>query len=269
MIKKLPISAMIVGYNEEKFLLACLKSINFCDEIFYTDLGSTDDSIKIAEQHKAKIFYRDRANVPSCEMVQTELVNYTKNDWVIFIDPDEVVDNDLQQQIINEFEKITADNLIGAVRVPWQFYYKKKKLLGTVWGGSNKKYFLVNKQRFDFLPIIHYGRTLKKGYRSYDMLENEHKTNVLHHYWMNSLKVFLQKHKRYLKNEGTDNYNAGIRVGIKKVLETPFKEFYQSFINKKGYKDGFTGFFLSSFWAYYKTHIAVDILQIQNKKKSR
>ncbi len=269
MINKLPISAMIVGYNEEKLLPKCLASIDFCDEILYTDLGSTDNSIKIAEQYKATIYKRNKANVPSCEMVQTEVVNYTKNDWVVFIDPDEVVDKDLQQQIRNEFDKISKSGIIGAVTVPWQFYFKNKKLLGTVWGGSNKKFFLVNKYRFDFLPIIHYGRILKKEFSNFDIIENKNKTNILHHYWMNSYEVFLQKHKRYLKNEGKDNYNAGIRMGIKKTILTPFSAFIESFINRKGYKDGFAGLFLSIFWAYYKTHIALNILQIQIQEKKR
>ncbi len=268
-MNKLSITAMVVGYNEALFLDGCLQSINFCDEIFYTDLGSTDNSINIAGQYNARIYSRDRATVPSCEIVQAEVVHYTKNDWVIFIDPDEVVDKDLQKQIIDEFTKISFSETIGAVTVPWQFYFKKRKLSGTVWGGSNKKYFLVNKHRFDFLPIIHYGRILKQEFTCYDILENENKTNVLHHYWMNTLKVFLQKHRRYLKNEGKDNYNAGIRVGIKKVFFTPFQEFYESFVNKKGYKDGLTGLFLSSFWAYYKTHIALDILRIQKQKNKQ
>lgn len=257
---------MIVGYNEALLLTACLQSINFCDEIFYTDLGSTDNSIKIAEQYKAKIYYRDRANVPSCEMVQTEIVNYTKNDWVIFIDPDERVDETLKKQIFNEFDNIITNNKIGAVIVPWKFYFKMHQLRGTVWGQNNQKELLVNKNRFHFLPITHYGRKLKKGFLNYTILPNSSSTNILHHYWMNSINTFLKKHNRYLKNEGRDNYNAGIRVGLKKVLMTPLKEFYQSFINKKGYKDGFTGLFLSIFWAYYKTHIAIDILKIQKKK---
>lgn len=260
---------MVVGYNEASLLEACLQSINFCDEIFYTDLGSKDNSIKIAEQYNATIYRRDRANVPSCEMVQTEVVHYTKHNWVIFIDPDEVVDKDLQKQIINKFNQISSSEVIGAVTVPWQFYFKKKKLLGTVWGGSNKKYFLVNKHRFDFLPIIHYGRILKKEFIFYDIVENKNQTNVIHHYWMNSFKVFLQKHMRYLKNEGKDNYNAGARVGIKKVFFTPFKAFKESFINKQGYKDGLTGLFLSSFWAYYKTHIVLDIFRIQKQKNKQ
>ena len=260
---------MIVGYNEATLLDACFKSIDFCDEIFYTDLGSTDDSINIALKYTPHILRRDKKSVPFCEKVQSEVVNYLKNDWVIFIDPDEMVDKDLQTQIILNFEKITLNPLIGALYVPWQFYFRRKKLIGTVWGGKNKKYFLVNKKRFDFLTIAHYGRKLKEGFISKEIILNNDETNVLHHYWMSSLKVFLQKHRRYLKNEGNNNYNAGIRVGIKQVTMIPFKEFYNSFINKKGYKDGFTGLFLSSFWAYYKTHIALDILRIQKQKNKQ
>ena len=267
MVEKLPISAMVVGYNEEILLCACLNSISFCDEIIYTDLGSTDGSVNVALQFGASIYHKDKSKVPSCEMVQTEVVHYTKNDWVLFIDPDEAVDVVLQNQIRNEFLAITTEEKTGAISVPWQFYFSGKKLKGTVWGGSNKKFLLVNKHRFEFLPIIHYGRKLKDGFTNYDIPLNRNKTNVLHHYWMSSMKIFLQKHKRYLKNEGRDNYNAGVRVGKKNLLLSPFKEFHHSFIEKNGCKDGLTGLFLSGFWAYYKTHIALDIYRIQKQSK--
>ena len=263
-MKKLAISAMVVGYNEAHLLSKCFNSINFCEEILYADLGSTDNSLSIADIFKVKSYNFPKA--PSGEYIQSELINLTTYDWVIFIDPDEFVDESLQLQIINEFQEISRNPLIGAVKVPWQFYFKKHKLNGTVWGGKNQKYLLVNKKRFEFLPITHYGRKLKDGFINYDISLNKSCTNVLHHYWMNSLKVFLQKHKRYLKNEGKDNYNAGIRVGIKKVLKTPFIEFYQSFISMKGYKDGFTGLFLSSFWAFYKMYVALDIYRIKKNK---
>ena len=256
---------MIVGYNEASLLETCLQSINFCDEIFYTDLGSSDDSIKIAMKYACNILHRDKKMVPSCEMVQTEVVNYTKHDWVIFIDPDENLHDSLKEQIINEFNKITTDPYIGAVSVPWQFYFKRHKLRGTVWGGENKKYFLVNKNRFIFLPIIHHGRILKNGFKQYQILLNKSCTNILHHHWMNSYKIFFKKHRRYLLCEARNQYNEGARSSLKKVLFTPSKEFYNSFVAMKGYKDFFIGFFLSLFWAYYKTHIALDIYFYQKK----
>lgn len=257
---------MVVGYNEGHFLKQCFESISFCDEIIYTDLGSTDNSLKIAGEYAQFIYHRNRENVPSCEMVQTEIVHLIKNDWVIFIDPDEKLDSVLASQIIKEFGEIEYNPNIGSVMVPWQFYFKNRKLKGTVWGGMNKKYFLVNKHRFDFLPIVHYGRKLKDGFQNYEIDYDVKKNNVLHHFWMNSYKIFIKKHLRYLKNEGKDNYNLGVRLGKKNLLVIPFKSFSNSFFKLKGYKDGFVGFFLSIFWGYYKTKIAVDILRLQNKK---
>lgn len=264
-MNRLPISAMVVGYNEEKFLQQCLKSIGFCDELIYTDLGSTDASLDVAKNAGAKIYHREK--VPSGEYIQSEIVDYTKHDWIIFIDPDEYVDESLQMQIISEFKVISANPLIGAVKVPWQFYFKRHRLNGTVWGGYNEKYLLVNKKRFEFLPITHYGRKLMSGFISHNIKLNRGATNILHHYWMNSYKIFIRKHMRYLKNEGKDNYHNGVRVSIKKLIRTPFTEFYQSFVIQRGYKDKFIGFFLSIFWAFYKTNIYLGVYKRQLHEK--
>lgn len=264
---KLPISIMIVGYNEEKFLPACFESVSFCDEIVYTDLGSTDNSIAIARNYTTQIY--QRAKVPSCEMIQAEVVNYLKNDWVAFIDPDEKVDPSLAEEIKDIFQNITNNPKLGAVMVPWQFYFKSHVLKGTVWGGINKKYFLINRNRFLFIPVVHYGRRLAPGFSSQEINYNG-QNNVLHHYWMNSYSVFIKKHLRYLKNEGTDRYNLGVRTGMKKLLLTPFREFYNSVYTSKGYKDGFIGIILSAFWAMYQSAAMVSLylMQIKNKATS-
>lgn len=254
---------MIVGFNEAHFLQQCLDSISFCDEIVYTDLGSADDSVKIAEEAGATIHYHDK--VPSCEMIQAKMVHQLKNNWVIFIDPDERVDPILAVEIHALFNELKNAPNTGAVLVPWIFYFKKRKLRGTVWGGLNHKYFLVNRNRFEFAPVVHYGRKILPGYQIKELAFTG--SNILHHYWMNDYNVFFKKHKRYLKNEGIDRYQMGIRQSKKSIIIKPFKEFYKSFITKRGYKDGIRGYFLSVFWAYYETYIGIDLLRIQRKMR--
>jgi len=264
-VNKLPVSAMVVGYNEAHFLKECFSSIAFCDEIIYTDLGSTDESLNIASDFATSVYHRGK--VPSCEMIQAEMINYVKNDWVIFIDPDEKVDPALSKEIGEWFSEFSANDLLGAVKVPWIFYFSGHKLKGTTWGGVNAKFFLVHKERFSFEPVVHYGRKLKPGYSTYEVKLNDTGSNVLHHYWMNSYKVFLKKHLRYLKNEGIDQYKLGFRLGLKTLFLTPFRSFRDSFIIRKGYKDGVKGLFLSAFWSFYKTVIAIDVIRIQMKQK--
>lgn len=254
---------MIVGLNEEKLLPACFQSVSFCDDIHYTDLGSTDGSIKISEQFANHIYHRKP--VPSCEMIQTEVVNYIKNDWVIFIDPDEVVDETLANDVLAKFDEIKTGKSIGAIRVPWQFYFKRIRLSGTVWGGKNQKFFLVHKDRFAFEPIVHYGRKLQPGFVAVDIPLNKNETNVLHHYWMNSWKIFIKKHRRYLINEGKDRYNLGVRTTLKAVMLTPYYELKRSFWTLKGRKDGLLGLFLSAFWAWYETSAVWSLYKIQKK----
>jgi glycosyltransferase involved in cell wall biosynthesis len=256
---------MIVGYNEEHFLKQCFESISFCDEIIYTDLGSTDSSLEIAKKYADQIYHRPL--VPSCEMIQTEVVNFTRNDWVLFIDPDEKIDVSLSEYIVANFDKIRIDDTIGGVIVPWQFYFGQKKLHGTFWGGMNRKYLFVNKHRFHFEPVVHYGRKIKDGYNNYFIKLNSSKTNVLHHYWMKDFRVFMKKHLRYLKNEGQDRYNLGLRTGWPKVMLAPGKEFYRSFYTLKGYKDGLLGFGLSLFWSWYESSAIFSLYSIQKKMK--
>ena len=259
---------MVVGFNEAHLLDKCLSSLSFCDEIIYTDLGSVDNSVAIAQKYCSTIYLRDR--VPSGEYIQSEIIQYLKNDWVIFLDPDEVVDYSLVNSLKEVFKKIKDSPSVGAVLVPWLFYFKSKPIKGTIWGGINSKYFLVNKHRFEFLPITHYGRKIKEGYQTIEIAPNENRTNVLHHYWMNSYSVFFKKHLRYLKNEGRDQFLAGVRfISVKHMCRLPFKEFAKSFWKCSGYKDGLLGLFLSLFWAFYQSYIVIDIFFIQLAQKIR
>jgi len=256
---------MIVGCNESEFLERCFSSVGFCDEIIYTDLESNDDSLLIAQRYTPKVFNAKKKEVPSGEYAQADMVLFTKNDWVLFIDPDEFIDKQLANEIELEFAKISSQKNIGAMIVPWQFYFKGKKLKGTVWGGRNNKFLIAHKDRFQIEKITHLGRKLRQHYDYYEIHLNSEKTNVLHHYWMNSFRIFFRKHQRYLKLEAKNQFEQGQRMSLIKMLATPYREFKYSFFKKKGYLDGFLGFFLSCFWAYYQMWVAVGLYYLSKR----
>lgn len=68
--KQLPISAIIVGYNEARFLPACFSGISFCDEILYFDLGSSDNSIELANTYGATVIQHEK--VLGCEWIHSK-----------------------------------------------------------------------------------------------------------------------------------------------------------------------------------------------------
>jgi hypothetical protein len=256
---KLPISAIVVGCNEEKLLQSCLSSISFCSEILYIDLESTDNSLVIAKKFCSKIFHKPLAESPYCELVQSEIIKYTTYEWILFIDPDEYLLDELVNEIKNIFFKLVSSDEIGAVIVPWFFFYKKYRLRGTAWGGFNKKYLLVQKNRFEFRGLIHCGRELKPNFKLVEIKPNHECNNYIHHQWVTRTSYFFQKHLRYLKYEGELQYELGIRFSLIQLVRIPFYEFYFSFFKKRGYKDFFMGLFLSTFWAFYKTSVAISV----------
>ena len=251
-MNKLPISAIIVGFNESKLLPGCLNSLDFCEEKIYIDLYSTDKSVEMALEFGCSIFYQDRKDTPSCEMAQANFFKSSKFEWIILIDPDEIIDIRLRDDLIHKFEFINSSDQFGAIYVPWQFYFLGMRLNGTPWGGRNEKFLLIHKDRFVIEPVIHYGRYLKEQFQRFDISLNDDQTNVLHHYWMNNLLVFFKKHLRYVKNEGPDRFFLGGRTSIFEIIKSPYIQFLYSFSEKKGYKDGFLGFCLSIFWAFYQ-----------------
>jgi hypothetical protein len=257
---KLKISAIIVGFNESRLLAECFKGVNFCDEILYFDLGSSDGSLEIAKKNNVTIIKHDR--VPLVEYIHAEYFKTTKNKWVLITDPDEVLGEPLRNEIFDFFNKeIPFD--IGAINVPWCFYFKKHRLRGTQWGNVNKRVLLIHNDRFFLTTAVHNGRKLKDGFNHYDIIYNG--SNFVHHYWMQDYKMLFEKHKRYLQYEGKSRYDNGYRTTLKFIFKTPFSSFFNCYYLKKGYKDYLIGFFLSLFWSWYETKANIELYKYQRK----
>ena len=66
MDQPIPVSAVILTYNEEKNIETCLKSIaRWCQEIFVVDSGSRDKTLDIVAQYTSQVYvhsYIDHAS---------------------------------------------------------------------------------------------------------------------------------------------------------------------------------------------------------------
>lgn len=247
------ISAVVVSCNEGHILDNCLKSISFCDEIIVVDLESTDNTKEIADKYATKYIYHKK--VPIVEKIHAWIKDKAKYDWILITDPDEICSPTLSQEILNIIPSIS--NKVGVIHVPIKYYFGKHLLHGTQWGGFQSRAYLVNKNRVYFSEEVHRGRHLKEGYEGLEIKEKD--GNFVHHFWMQNIKQLVSKHQRYLIEEGKSRYNNGYRCTFIKLLKTPFKEFYCSFIQKKGFKDRATGLFLSLFWAWYETKAQFEL----------
>ena len=86
--EKPTISACMIVKNEEEFLPNCLNSIkNVVDEIIIVDTGSTDNTVTIAKEFKAKVYHHPWNN--SFSEARNVSLKYASGDWIFQIDADE------------------------------------------------------------------------------------------------------------------------------------------------------------------------------------
>jgi tetratricopeptide (TPR) repeat protein len=85
------ISLCMIVKNEEKFLPDCLKTVEgLVDEIIIVDTGSTDRTMEIAREYKAKIYEHPWQNDFSLHRNQS--ISYATCDWILILDADEELD---------------------------------------------------------------------------------------------------------------------------------------------------------------------------------
>ena len=97
------ISLSMIVKNEEKYLRDCLESVKgVVDEIILVDTGSSDNTLKIAGEYGAKIFYFKWINDFSA--ARNFSLEHCTGDWILYLDADER----LSGKSINQLKKLTG-----------------------------------------------------------------------------------------------------------------------------------------------------------------
>lgn len=237
-------SAIVVTCNEERYLRRSLESLSFCDEVIVVDLCSTDSSVAIAKELGAKVLTHPR--VPVVEKVREFGARQAKNDWIVFLDPDEVMFRDIAGQIR---KAISGNHEAAMLRLPWKFYFKEKPLECCIWGAENSKVAVVNRKRVSLKPHVHKGFELLEGYKTISVQPDGR--NFITHYWMHSYGQLFEKHLRYIKQEGEVLYNSGERFSWLALIQKTRYAVTLNLFHYRGIRCGFAGIFLSFFYGWY------------------
>ena len=241
---QVPLTALVVTLNEERHLRECLHSLACCNQLLVIDLGSSDGSIGIALESGAELIHRKRA--PIVEQVRKDNVVYVRNDWIIFLDPDEIFPTAAIPKILSAIA--TTPNL-AMIKFPWQFYFKGNPLRCTIWGRNNMKAAVVHKNRVSFSSSVHRGLSILSGYSALTFPKDNR--YVIKHYWIDSYKDLFEKHLRYLKHEGHSRFHHGERFSFHGLIREPLSALKYNLFQYDGLRGGFTGMFLSLFYTTY------------------
>ena len=94
------ISAVVLAKNNEKTIEKTLKSLVAFDDVVVYDNGSSDETMQIAKSFS-------NVNLIEGEFrgfgwTKNHATSFAKNDWILIIDSDEVVDTELLAELKNK-----------------------------------------------------------------------------------------------------------------------------------------------------------------------
>mgnify|MGYP003988270005 CR=1 FL=1 len=88
-MNKLPVTVIIMTYNEKRNLRACLESVkDYIDDIIIVDSFSTDNTEEIARKYSQK-FYQNKFINQAKQFIWTVANTDIKNEWILRLDADE------------------------------------------------------------------------------------------------------------------------------------------------------------------------------------
>ncbi|MCX7716615.1 MAG: glycosyltransferase family 2 protein [Endomicrobia bacterium] len=229
------VSAVLIVRNEEKKIRRCLESIKWCDEIIVVDQSSVDNTINIVKEYTHNIFVVEPKLI--CNPDREFGISKAKNEWVLLIEADEVVDKNLQSEIKDLVEK----NKLDIYFVPVKTFFCGKWIKTCGWYPSYIPR-LFRKGKIVFQDKIHTNGILlsdKIGYLK----------NSLLHYSYDSIDEWIEKFKRYTSQYAMEYYEKNLGYNfyniIKELILKPIYFFVLKYLILKGYKDGWRAFFIS------------------------
>ena len=284
---KAPISALVPMLNEELNIGDCLRSLQFCDEIWVVDSHSRDRSPELAAELGARVVQFDYLRGgPKKKNWALESLPFA-HPWVLILDCDERVPPEMEAEIRR------------AVAEPGDHagYYLNRRVfflgrwLKHCWYPSwNLRLFRHALGRYERLEsgrletgdnevhehVLLQGRS---GYLRHDLL----------HYDFRSLHHFFERHNRYSTWEAEHRLRSKQAEGelparfwggplerrrwLKRLaLRLPGKpllRFLYTYLWRRGFLDGYPGFLISAYMAIYEFEIGMKMYELRKQRADR
>jgi glycosyltransferase involved in cell wall biosynthesis len=240
------ISAVINTLNEEKNLPYALRSVcTWVDEMVVVDMHSTDRTVDIARTFGAKVYLHKPENF--VEPARAFAISLAAGDWIMILDADEIVTQPLSCKLC-DIAKANGD--ISGVKIPRLNYLLGGPLYFTGWGPHQDKHIRFFKRgSVSADSAIHSALKPKPGARILD-LPYQKDYAIVHFNYLNTAQ-FIEKLNRYTTIEAQQAMERGKHVTVLRAAAAAIKQFLFRYVRQNGFRDGWRGFYLSLFMAFY------------------
>ena len=223
------ITALIITYNEIGYIENCLQSVDFADEIIVVDSYSTDGTYEYLSSHpKVKVLQHPFENFT---LQKSFALQQASNDWILFLDADEVVPTPLKEEIIDTVNS-------GEPHVAYWFYrqfmFGDQPLRFSGWQtDKNYRLFRKSKAKFSDKKIVH--ETLEVDGSSGILKEK------LIHYCYKNYEDYKGKMLKYGRLKAKEDFYKENTFNYFFYIFKPAWKFFNHYILRLGIFDGKKG----------------------------
>ena len=250
------VSAIVVCYNEEQRIEACLESLRWCDEIVVVDSFSTDRTPEICRRYTERFMQRQWAGYRDQKAFAH---SQATKDWVLLVDSDERVTPALRQEIL---DALVHDNAAYAgyslprlVRYLHRWWWR---------GGWYPDYDvrLFRRERATWGGNDPHEKILVDG-------KVRRLKHHLEHYTYRNIDDHVERINRFTSISSRELKKAGGHWRLSDALLRPPVRFFRSYIIKRGFLEGFAGFYVAVTAAVYVFLKYAKLWELETEEKKK
>jgi glycosyltransferase involved in cell wall biosynthesis len=248
------LSVVIITHNEEENILRCLASVkDLADEIVIVDSFSTDRTTEICRSSGCKVVTHAFEGYGQQKQFAVE---QTSNNWILSLDAEEVVTEELKQEIKTLLNQASVS--CSGYRIPFSLFYMGRILRHSGTGNEfHLRLFDRTNGRFTVVKV-HEGIEVSGSIGTLN--------GRIIHYSYRDLSHHLQKINTYTTQAAEEYIHRGRSFSkVWVVFKFPVS-FFVFYIIRLGILDGYPGFLWSFFAAFYGSLKVAKTIEMQKKK---
>ncbi len=234
------LSALIITFNEERNIRDCIESISgVADEVIVLDSFSKDQTKEICQEYELRF---EQHNFDGHVEQKNRAVGLSSNDWVLSLDADERLSEDLKESILSAKENgfngadgfsFNRKNFYAGKWIRYSDWYPDRKI--RLWNRKCGSWQGVNPH--DKVVLIE------------TSTEKQLKGDLLHYTFASSSDHFKQAVK-FGRIGGTMLQERNKIFLLFKWIFSPSYRFFKMFFLRLGFLDGWRGFSIAAITSY-------------------
>jgi len=241
------ISVVVLAKNNENTIEKTLKSLTQFDDVVVYDNGSMDKTLEIVNRfHNVNLV---QGEFQGFGWTKNHAASFAKNDWILIIDSDEVVDAQLLEVL--KTKKLDEKTVY---KLNFKAFYKDIQVKFCGWNNQKIKR-LYNKTQTGYNSNDVHEDIVTEGFKI-ELLEGS-----INHYSYHTISQFVQKADHYSTLFAKNNIGKKSSSPTKAFFNGMYS-FFRTYVLKRGFLDGYVGLVIAfshmvtNFYKYIKLYEA-------------